>query len=116
MKSTLRTSLTVAAVLFLVPALSAAKTVKIGLVLTFSGGAAQFGQQIERGMNLYLQEHADTLGGHEVEVIKRDSKRPGGDIAKNAVRDLITRDKVEMNDWRRIVPRIAALKEGLRND
>ena len=96
MRSTLRTSLTVAAVLFLAPALSTAKTVKIGLVLTFSGGAAQFGQQIERGMNLYLKQHGDTLGGHDVEVIKRDSKRPGGDIAKNAVRDLITRDRVDL--------------------
>ncbi|MDH3715546.1 MAG: ABC transporter substrate-binding protein [Gammaproteobacteria bacterium] len=96
MKSTLRTSLTVAAVLFLAPALSTAKTVKVGLVLTFTGGAARFGQQIERGMNLYLKQHGDTFGGHDVEVIKRDSKRPGGDIAKNAVRDLITRDRVDL--------------------
>ncbi|MBT6278264.1 MAG: ABC transporter substrate-binding protein, partial [Chromatiales bacterium] len=75
---------------------SHAATVKIGVVLTYSGGAAQFGEQIDRGMNLYLKKHADSLGGHTVELIKRDSKRPGGDIAKNAVRDLITRDKVAL--------------------
>lgn len=73
-----------------------AETVKIGVVLTFSGGAAQFGQQIERGMNLYSKLHADQLGGHKIELIKRDSKRPGGDIAKTAVRELVTRDKVDM--------------------
>ena len=75
---------------------SHAETVDIGVVLTYSGGAAQFGEQIDRGMNLYLKQHPEAFGGHEVNLIKRDSKRPGGDIAKNAVRELITREKVKM--------------------
>lgn len=74
----------------------AAKNVKIGVVLTFSGGAAQFGQQIERGMNLYAKRHQSALGAHTVELIKRDSKRPGGDIAKTAVQELITRERVDI--------------------
>ena len=73
-----------------------AATVKIGVVLTYSGGAAEFGQQIDRGMNLYLQQHPDALGGHQVELIKRDSKRPSGDIAKTAVQELITRERVDI--------------------
>ena len=73
-----------------------AANVKIGVVLTYSGGAAQFGEQIDRGMNLYLKNNPDAFGGHTVELIKRDSKRPGGDIAKNAVRELITREKVDI--------------------
>ena len=72
-----------------------AEDVKIGVVLTYSGGAAQFGQQIDRGMNLYIKEHGDELG-HNIELIKRDSKRPGGDIAKTAVQELITREKVDI--------------------
>ena len=73
-----------------------AKTVKVGVVLTYSGGAAQFGDQIQKGMDLYMKLHGDQLGGHEIELIKRDSKRPGGDIAKRAVQELITRDKVDI--------------------
>ena len=73
-----------------------AANVKIGVVLTYSGGAAQFGEQIDRGMNLFLKKHPEAFGGHTVELIKRDSKRPGGDIAKNAVRELLTREKVDM--------------------
>ena len=73
-----------------------AKEVKIGVVLTFSGGAAQFGEQISHGMELYIQEHGEAFGGHTVKLIKRDSKRPGGDIAKNAVQELITREKVDL--------------------
>jgi branched-chain amino acid transport system substrate-binding protein len=72
-----------------------AADVKVGVVLAFSGGAAQFGQQISRGMELYMKQHAADLG-HNVELIKRDSKRPGGDIAKTAVQELITREKVDI--------------------
>lgn len=81
---------------FIAPASGDAKEVKIGVVLTYSGGAADLGNQIDKGMTLYLKEHADAFGGHTVKLIKRDSKRPGGDIAKNAVRELIARDKVQM--------------------
>ena len=73
-----------------------AATVKVGVVLPFTGGAAQFGQQIERGYQLYMKLHGGELGGHKIEIIKRDSKRPGGDIAKNAAQELITRDKVDI--------------------
>lgn len=73
-----------------------AASIKVGVVLTYSGGAAQFGEQIDRGMTLYLKMNPQAFGGHTVELIKRDSKRPGGDIAKNAVRELITREKVDI--------------------
>ncbi len=85
-----------AAALVLGAGSAGAETVKIGVVLTYSGGAAQFGEQIDRGMNLFMKQNADAFGGHKVELIKRDSKRPGGDIAKNAVKELITRDKVDI--------------------
>ncbi len=70
--------------------------VKVGVVLTMSGGAAQFGQQILRGAKLYLQDHPESLGGHEIELIIRDSKRPGGDIAKTVTQELITREGVDI--------------------
>ncbi len=73
-----------------------AATVKVGVVLPYSGGAAQFGQQIERGMMLYLNEHGDKLGGHKIELIKRDSKNPGGAAAKTAVQELITTENVDI--------------------
>ncbi len=34
--------------------------------------------------------------GHTVNLIKRDSKRPGGDIAKTAVQELETREDVDI--------------------
>ena len=79
-----------------VSSVAEAKNVRVGVVLPYTGGAAQFGQQIDRGMSLYLSLHGEQLGGHQIELIKRDSKRPGGDIAKTAVQELITREKVDL--------------------
>jgi branched-chain amino acid transport system substrate-binding protein len=79
------------------PSLAVAATVKVGVVLTYSGTGAQLAQQIERGMELYLaREGAAKLGDHEIELIKRDDKNPGGDAAKVAVQELIVREGVDL--------------------
>ncbi len=80
----------------LAPAAALAKTVKVGVVLTFSGGAAQFGDLIEKGMKLYMKEHPDAFGDNTVDLINRDSKNPGGAVAKTMVQELITREGVQM--------------------
>ena len=96
MKQTFKLFAITAAAAGLLATAGLTKEVKIGVVLTYSGGAAQFGEQIGRGMDLYLAQHPEAFGGHTVKLIKRDSKRPGGDIAKNAVQELITREKVDI--------------------
>lgn len=73
-----------------------AATVKVGVVMTYSGGGAEFAQQIDRGMQLYVQQHAADLGAHQIELIKRDAKLPDGATAKTAVQELITRDRVQL--------------------
>jgi branched-chain amino acid transport system substrate-binding protein len=76
---------------------AAADTVKVGVVLSFSGNGAELGQQIERGMELYLAQAGKAkLGEQRIELIKRDSKGPGGDVAKTAVQELIVREKVAL--------------------
>ena len=79
------------------PSLAMAATVKVGVVLTYSGTGAQLAQQIERGMELYLaREGTAKLGAHAIELIKRDDKNPGGDAAKVAVQELIVREDVDL--------------------
>lgn len=87
--------LAAAASLTLAQAAQAAE-VKVGVVLTYTGGAAELGEQVDRGMELFIKSHPEAFGGHTVNLVKRDSKRPGGDIAKNAVQELITRERVQM--------------------
>ena len=77
------------------PALAA--TVKLGVVLPYSGGAADLGKQIQQGMDLYMELEGNAkLGEHRVEMIKRDSKGPGGDAAKTAVQELVVREKIDL--------------------
>ncbi len=88
------TALVAAALSF--PAIAGADTIKVGVVLPYSGGAAQEAKLIDRGMELYIKLHAKGIAPHKVELIKRDSKHPGGEVAKVATRELVTRDKVKI--------------------
>jgi branched-chain amino acid transport system substrate-binding protein len=89
--------LAAALALMVAPTLATAETVKVGVVMTYSGGGAQFAQQIERAMDLYMeQEGKAKLGEHEIELVKRDAKTPGGDVAKTAVQELIVREDVDL--------------------
>lgn len=78
------------------PATAAADTIKVGVVLPFSGAAAEEARQIDRGMELYIKLHAKEIAPHKIELIKRDSKHPGGEVAKVATRELVTREKVQI--------------------
>jgi branched-chain amino acid transport system substrate-binding protein len=71
-----------------------AATIKIGVVLPFSGPNADLGHQIDKAFDLYVKLHAKDILPHKVELIKRDEGPPTGAIAKTVTTELITNDKV----------------------
>ena len=74
-----------------------AQTVKIGLISTYSGPNAQYGENIERGLKLYMKHNADKLpAGVKVELVVRDDGGPNPDAAKRLAQELIARDKVNL--------------------
>src|ERR1051326_8775131 len=74
-----------------------AQTVKIGVVNTYSGPAASFGEFGDRAMKLYMKLHANDLpSGGQVELITRDDVGPNPDKAKQLAQELIVRDKVNL--------------------
>ncbi|MCF8477544.1 MAG: ABC transporter substrate-binding protein [Pseudolabrys sp.] len=73
-----------------------AETIKIGVVLPFSGANADLGHQIDKAFDLYVKLHAKDIAPHTVEIIKRDEGPPTGAIAKTAATELITNDKVKI--------------------
>jgi branched-chain amino acid transport system substrate-binding protein len=85
-----------AAVLALAGASASAQTVKIGVVLPFTGVGAEFGQQVDRGIQTFLKLNPNAFGGIRIELVKRDSKAPSGADAKTAVQELITQEKVDI--------------------
>lgn len=84
-----------AAVLAATAGFASAQEVKVGVVLPYTGIGAEFGQQVQRGMEQYLKLNADKVAPYKITLIKRDSKNPGGADAKVAVQELLTQDKVD---------------------
>src|SRR3977135_2157948 len=71
-----------------------AQTVRIGIVNTFSGPQASFGEMTDRAFKLYLKLHEKELPpGVKVEIIARDDGGPNPDKAKQLVQELIVREK-----------------------
>jgi branched-chain amino acid transport system substrate-binding protein len=86
---------------FLIPLLAAlalaaaparADTVKIGLMLPYSGPFARLSQTMDDAVKLWMQQHGDSVGGNKVEIIRRDTTGPNPDVAKRLAQELIARD------------------------
>ena len=83
--------------LLLAATTAAAQTVRIGIVNTFSGPQASFGEMNDRAMKLYIKMHEKDLPpGVRLELIQRDDGGPNPDKAKQLAQDLIVRDKVHL--------------------
>jgi branched-chain amino acid transport system substrate-binding protein len=78
------------------PHAASAETVKIGVVLPLSGGAADVGQTELKALKLYYKQHKAELGGNDIVLIERDSKEPSGATAMTLTRELVVQDKVDL--------------------
>ena len=75
----------------------AADTIKIGLILTYSGPFADNARQIDNGVQLYMKQHGDAVAGKKIEIIRRDTTGAAPDIAKRLAQELVTRDNVDFH-------------------
>lgn len=74
-----------------------AQTVKLGIVNTSSGPFAAVGEQLDRGIRLYVKQHEKDLPpGVKLEIIRRDDTGPNPEVAKRMAQELITRDHVQL--------------------
>ncbi len=73
-----------------------AETIKIGVMLPYSGVNADLGDVQDKGIDLFLKLRGNMVGPHKIEIIKRDEGPPSGANAKTVATELITRDKVQM--------------------
>ena len=53
------------------PAL-AQDTIKIGIIMPYSGQFADTGIQLDNGIKLYVKQHGDTVAGKKIEFIRKD--------------------------------------------
>src|SRR5262245_61489442 len=78
-----------------VPA-NAQGSLKIGLILPYSGQFADPAAQAENGIKLYMQQNGDTIGGRKIEIIRKDTGGIAPDVAKRLAQELVVRDNVDV--------------------
>jgi len=90
------------------PAMS--QTIKIGFISSYSGAAAAQGDQLDKGVKLYMKLNGDKLPpGVKVELITRDDTGPNPDVAKRVAQELIVREKVQFLTGVVWTPNMAAI-------
>ena len=76
-------------------AAAAQEPVKIGLILPMTGPFTSTGKQITAAVNLYMQQHGDTVAGRKVEVILRDDAG-NPESTKRLAQDLIVNSQASL--------------------
>jgi len=77
-------------------AAGAQDSIKIGLIMPFSGQFADTATQMNDGIKLYLKQHGDKLAGKKVEIVRKDVGGIAPPVAKRLAQELVTRDKVDI--------------------
>jgi branched-chain amino acid transport system substrate-binding protein len=89
----------------------AQETVKIGVILPYSGQFADTGAQLDDGIKLYIQQHGDTVAGKKIEVIRKDVGGIAPEVAKRLAQELIVRDGADILAGFALTPNALAAAE-----
>jgi branched-chain amino acid transport system substrate-binding protein len=77
-------------------AANAQGTIKIGVILPYSGQFADTATQLDGGIKLYMKQNGDTVAGKKIEIIRKDSGGVAPDVAKRLAQELVVRDNVDV--------------------
>ncbi|MCV0394529.1 MAG: ABC transporter substrate-binding protein [Rhizobiaceae bacterium] len=77
-------------------AAAAQETVKIGVILPYSGPFADAANQLQAGIDLYIAKHGDEVAGKKIEIVKKDTGGPAADVAQRVAQELVVRDGVDI--------------------
>jgi branched-chain amino acid transport system substrate-binding protein len=71
-------------------------TLKIGLIISYSGQFADTAAQMDNAIKLYVKQHGDTVAGKKIELIRKDTGGIAPDVAKRLAQELIVRDHADI--------------------
>jgi branched-chain amino acid transport system substrate-binding protein len=71
-------------------------TVKVGLIISYSGQFADTGTQMDNAIKLYVKQHGDMVAGKKIEFIRKDTGGVAPDVAKRLAQELIVRDHADI--------------------
>ena len=71
----------------------AQETVKVGLIMTYTGQFTDPAAQMDNGIKLYMKQHGDVVAGKRIVLLRKDDAG-APDAAKRLAQELIVRDNV----------------------
>jgi branched-chain amino acid transport system substrate-binding protein len=71
-------------------------TIKIGVIMSYSGQFADTAAQMDNGIKLYMKQKGDTVAGKKIELIRKDTGGIAPDVATRLAQELVTRDNVDI--------------------
>ena len=74
----------------------AAGTIKIGIVMPYSGQFANLSRQMDNGIKIYMQQHGNKVAGKKIVLIRKDVGGINPPTAKRLAQELVVRDKVDI--------------------
>jgi branched-chain amino acid transport system substrate-binding protein len=84
------------AALFAASGANAQDTIKIGVIMPYSGIFADTATQMDGGLKLYMKHNGATVAGKKIEIIRKDVGGVAPDVAKRLAQELIVRDQVDI--------------------
>ncbi len=74
----------------------AADTIKIGLIMCYSGQFADTATQMDNAIKLYVKQNGDSVAGKQIEFIRKDTGGIAPDVAKRLAQEVIVRDHADI--------------------
>ncbi|HZQ13735.1 MAG TPA: ABC transporter substrate-binding protein [Pseudolabrys sp.] len=85
-----------AALLLTAASANAQQTIKIGVILPYSGQFADAATQQDNAIKLFMKQNGSTVAGKKIELITKDTGGINPPVAKRLAQELVTRDNVDI--------------------
>jgi branched-chain amino acid transport system substrate-binding protein len=75
---------------------AAEEPIRIGVITSLSGPAAQSGEQMKAGIDTWMRMNGGKAAGRKLELIYKDDTGPQPEVAKRLATELVGRDKADI--------------------
>lgn len=75
---------------------AAQETMKVGVLMSYSGPGAVSGQSADNVIKQYQKKFGSEPGGKKIEFVRRDSTGPNPELVRRLAQELIVREKIQI--------------------
>ncbi len=88
---------------------AAQETVKVGILISYSGINATGGLAADNVLKLFQKKYGTEPGGKKLEFVRRDTTGPNPEVARRLAQELIVREKVQVMIGPDFTPNVLAI-------